>query len=249
MTTEERVLKQILENGGEAPLQIIVKKLGMGSTYIGYLCKILAKKGLVKNLKSKDWYKITRKGWNELKRLEKSIRGYPLKKHISRKKKTRITKRSRRSRKPKKKITKKPKRKLGRKVNKKIPKQTKTKRKSPKTKAKKKIIKKSRAKIRRLKTSAKKKKTKTSARLGVRKKKKVRIYSSIAKPRTPALFVAYQENKITERAPIIREELKTEEPKIEERVEEEIKPKEITSPEKKFKKLIKGFKSLFHSKK
>lgn len=244
MTTERKVLKEILENNGQAPLQLIAQKIGMGHDYIKYLCEILSKKGLVKNLGSKDWYRITRKGWKEVKRMEKSIREYPLKKHISRKK-TRITKRSR---KPKNKITKKPKRKPRRKVNKRIPGQMQAKTKSLKTKAKKKIIKKLRVKIKRLKTSAKKKKTKTSARLGIRKKKRVRIYPPTAKPRIPVSFAAYQENKITERAPIIREELKIEEPKTEEKAQEEIESKETISPERKFKKLIKSFKNLIRFK-
>ncbi|MFC1613088.1 hypothetical protein ACFL23_02030 [Patescibacteria group bacterium] len=69
MTTEQRVFKQIAEHQGKASAQLIAKQLSMGNAYVEYLCMELFEKGLVKKLKRRDWYQITRKGWKALGRI------------------------------------------------------------------------------------------------------------------------------------------------------------------------------------
>ena len=78
MNTELNILKQISENKGKAPVQLIAKGLKMRNDYIRYLCIELIKKGLAKKLKGRDWYKITRKGQKEIGKTEKSMKIIPL---------------------------------------------------------------------------------------------------------------------------------------------------------------------------
>jgi len=68
MTTEQELLKQIWEIDGKIPLQLIAKRLGISIDYIGYLCKELIGKGLVKKFE-RDRYKITVKGRKSLAKL------------------------------------------------------------------------------------------------------------------------------------------------------------------------------------
>jgi len=103
MNTELNILKQISENKGKAPVQLIAKGLKMRNDYIRYLCIELIKKGLAKKLKGRDWYKITRKGQKEIGKTEKSMKKYKkkTKKRLKRKVKT-----PRKSRSRKKKVAK-----------------------------------------------------------------------------------------------------------------------------------------------
>lgn len=61
MNTKQKVLKQILENKERTSVQFIAKRLGMGNDYVRYLCRELAKQGLVEKLQGRDWYKVTSK--------------------------------------------------------------------------------------------------------------------------------------------------------------------------------------------
>ena len=66
MNTELSILKQISENEGMASPHTVAKHLKFGNGYVEYLCEQLLKKGLIKKLKGKSWYKITRKGRKEI---------------------------------------------------------------------------------------------------------------------------------------------------------------------------------------
>ena len=85
MSTELNLLKKISENKRKAPIQLIAKQLKIGNDYARYLCRDLLKKGLVKKLKKRDWYRITLKGGKEIGERKKPIRKPP-KRSISRKK-------------------------------------------------------------------------------------------------------------------------------------------------------------------
>lgn len=136
MNTELNILKQISENKGKASVQLIAKVLRMRSDYIRYLCLELIKKGLIKKLKGRDWYKITRRGEKEIGKPTRK----PPKKHIFAKKKMRRRLKQGPKRKLKKKLKKKV---LKKKIRPKVKKKAKKKkiekpvRKRPKTKAKK----------------------------------------------------------------------------------------------------------------
>ena len=86
MATESNILRQILENKGKISIQLIGKQLKISHDYVRYLCQELLKRGLVKKLKKKDWYKITSKGEKETGKREKPHRRPPSKKRISHKK-------------------------------------------------------------------------------------------------------------------------------------------------------------------
>ncbi|MBU4351252.1 FeoC-like transcriptional regulator [Candidatus Parcubacteria bacterium] len=73
MTTELRVLKQILQDDKKASIQLIAKQLEMGNDYIRYLCEELLKKGLVKKLERRDWYEITQKGRERFEEVEELV--------------------------------------------------------------------------------------------------------------------------------------------------------------------------------
>lgn len=88
MSTELDILKQISENKGEAPIRLIAKQLKIGNDYARYLCKELLKKGLVKKLNKKDWYKTSLKREKEAGKKEKLIRKPLSKRHFFRKKET-----------------------------------------------------------------------------------------------------------------------------------------------------------------
>lgn len=125
MTTEQELLKQIWEIDGKIPLQLITKRLGIRIDYIGYLCKELIRKGLVKKFK-RDRYKITAKGRKSLGKLKliTSARKPPLRQRVAYKKKVgkKSKKRKRKSiikkiaRKIKRKIKKERKKVLGSKI-------------------------------------------------------------------------------------------------------------------------------------
>ena len=68
MTTEQKILEQILKEGGNASVGLIAKKLKMNNGYIEYLCKVLLKKGLIKKMGKNTWYQVTNKG----KKIEKT---------------------------------------------------------------------------------------------------------------------------------------------------------------------------------
>lgn len=95
MTTEQKVLKQILKSKGKIPIQLIAKQLGIRTDYIGYLCKELLRKGLVRELKKRGRYKATTKGRKSLAKTE-LIMPFPKegiqKRRRKKKKKERITK-------------------------------------------------------------------------------------------------------------------------------------------------------------
>lgn len=119
MTTEQELLKQIWESDGKIPLQLIAKRLGIGIDYIGYLCKELIRKGLVKKFE-RNRYKVTAKGRKSLVKLEliTSAKKPPLRQRVAYKRKARKKVRKERkggkkkvSKKSKKRIRKKPKRK------------------------------------------------------------------------------------------------------------------------------------------
>jgi len=66
MNTEQKILKLISENKGKPRAYTVAKHLKLGNSYVEYLCEQLLKKGLIKKLKDKGWYKITRKGREEI---------------------------------------------------------------------------------------------------------------------------------------------------------------------------------------
>lgn len=87
MTTERELLKQIWENDGRIPLQLITKRLGIGTGYIGYLCKELLTKDLIKK-SERDRYKVTAKGRKSLAKPEliTSVKKLPTRQHVAYKK-------------------------------------------------------------------------------------------------------------------------------------------------------------------
>ena len=97
---ERETLKIILENKGKASVQLVAKELKMRNDYIRYLCLELIKKGLVRRLKKRDWYKITRRGEKEIGKLTRK----PPKKRIfakkRRKRKKKIKKRAKKIKRP-----------------------------------------------------------------------------------------------------------------------------------------------------
>jgi len=83
MTTELKVLKQILKDNKKASVQLIARQLVMENDYIRYLCKELLKRALVKKLERRDWYEITQKGRQRLEAVEELIIKEPVsEKHI-----------------------------------------------------------------------------------------------------------------------------------------------------------------------
>lgn len=103
MNTEQKILKIISERGGRTSVLVIASNLKLGSGYTEYLCRQLLKRGLIKKIKKRNWYKITRKGQKEIgKRVElapkirkqrKKIKKIIKKKREKRPKKRRIKKR------------------------------------------------------------------------------------------------------------------------------------------------------------
>lgn len=87
MTTERELLKQIWENNGKISLQLIAKRLGIRTDYIGYLCKELVRKDLIKKFE-RDRYKVTAKGRKSLAKLEliTSVKKLPTRQRIAYKK-------------------------------------------------------------------------------------------------------------------------------------------------------------------
>jgi len=109
MTSEQESLKKILENKGKAPIQLIAKQVRISNAYARLICVGLIRKGLVKQLQTRDWYQITAKGKRALgekrsvkKKIQKKIKD--LQKRVFHKKK--IKKKTSKKPKPKKKSKK-----------------------------------------------------------------------------------------------------------------------------------------------
>lgn len=62
MSTEQKILEQILKEGGNASVGSIAKKLKMNNGHIDYLCKVLLKKGLIKKMEKNTWYQVVHEG-------------------------------------------------------------------------------------------------------------------------------------------------------------------------------------------
>ncbi len=61
MNTEQELLEKIWESKGKISVQLIAKRLRISIDYVGYLCKELIRKGLIKKFE-RDRYKVTAKG-------------------------------------------------------------------------------------------------------------------------------------------------------------------------------------------
>lgn len=66
MSSELEVLEKIWENDRKTSIKLISNQTGFGLDYIRYICNSLTRKGLIKSIGKRGWYKITAKGEKDL---------------------------------------------------------------------------------------------------------------------------------------------------------------------------------------